>query len=848
MVNINYAIFGCLYSILVLSPTVTAEENSSTAVQLRASVAFSHDVANYYLDLIRGNASEEATAEVLTGIRDMARDRPSTQYIIPVFRNFPGYTACVVFGVLFIILVPIIGLFFCCLRCCHRCGGRVKLMDRRKDPCRRVTYTIFLALITTLQLVAIVFAFINYQLHYEAVVSRDVAVGCVPQLNFSAQQFDIAVEQIIVAAKNTSTINLDNQKAKFDAMVDDGLTAFQNDFVRNSSATEVLRLQQEFQSVVFRYAENQLPPTTWRDFIKQLRDLQTELQPHAPSLRASIAEALNTGCEVSKITACRELRTITLEQLEPNFTLEQFQSDDVNKLLNLLASSQTDVHDLDQFNNTIQSMKSDIKRELQPILDGAWRNLSDSPETRQDLVRSMEELAGDVHRSLSAFHSSLVEFTTVRDSPDGIKFREYAYYSGIALICLPVLIIFFYYLGLCFGTCGDRPYEEAGLCNRGVGANLLMAGIVLTFLTAFLMLFCTATFLPGGLVQTELCRYLTNRYPNGPRVIDDTVINIANFVQSSHPNQPRDLRLERFFKMRVAELLLTRCANQTLVDAAGDESIGWMVSNQSINTVLENLLNTFNSIDIISPLRNSAAGMQTTLSKLGSFEGFDFSTAINQLNQPLIRIPDFADYIRNLRSLNIADLKSLVDDLENKHQLLHLQLGLIKEIYLQLNSLGPLYFQLTSALQTFSQDLEQTVPNSIHARINDMRSLFLRELRLAVIASWREIPCTNLHTASVSAVDALCVTYLGPLNGFWASFGTCLLLSIVSLIFAVKLVSLYRKIEKYSPDYEEPDYISYHGFYMRPTNEVDVQRPRKRRGQKGNKNAPQSVSLLKSSE
>ncbi|VDN39753.1 unnamed protein product [Dibothriocephalus latus] len=94
------------------------------------------------------------------------------------------------------------------------------------------------------------------------------------------------------------------------------------------------------------------------------------------------------------------------------------------------------------------------------------------------------------------------------------------------------------------------------------------------------MLVCTATFLPGGLMQTEFCRYLTNRYPSGPRIIDDTVINIANFVQSSDPNQPHDLRLERLFKMRVAELLLTRCANQTLVDAAGDESIGWMVSNQ----------------------------------------------------------------------------------------------------------------------------------------------------------------------------------------------------------------------------------------------------------------------------
>ncbi|VDN44105.1 unnamed protein product [Dibothriocephalus latus] len=79
------------------------------------------------------------------------------------------------------------------------------------------------------------------------------------------------------------------------------------------------------------------------------------------------------------------------------------------------------------------------------------------------------------------------------------------------------------------------------------------------------------------------------------------------------------------------------------------DEVGW-----SINTVLENLLNTFNSIDLISPLRNSAGEMQTTLTKLASLEDFDFSTAINQLNQPLTGIPDFAEYIRNLRGLGIV--------------------------------------------------------------------------------------------------------------------------------------------------------------------------------------------------
>lgn len=85
-----------------------------------------------------------------------------------------------------------------------------------------------------------------------------------------------------------------------------------------------------------------------------------------------------------------------------------------------------------------------------------------------------------------------------------------------------------------------------------------------------------------------------------------------------------------------------------------------------------------------------------------------------------------------------------------------------------------------------------------------MRPLFLKELRLAVIASWRNIPCTRIHTAATDAVKAVCVTFLNPLNGLWFGLGLFLLLCIPVLIFSVKLVNLYRKTEKYSPDYEQP--------------------------------------------
>uniref|UniRef100_A0A5K3FKP6 Vesicular, overexpressed in cancer, prosurvival protein 1 n=1 Tax=Mesocestoides corti TaxID=53468 RepID=A0A5K3FKP6_MESCO len=74
----------------------------------------------------------------------------------------------------------------------------------------------------------------------------------------------------------------------------------------------------------------------------------------------------------------------------------------------------------------------------------------------------------------------------------------------------------------------------------------------------------------------------------------------------------------------------------------------------------------------------------------------------------------------------------------------------------------------------------------------------------------------------------VCVTLLNPLNGFWFGLGLCLVLFIPGIVFSVKLINLYRKTEKYSPDYEEPDYISYHGFYMRPASDDGETRSRRK--------------------
>ena len=53
----------------------------------------------------------------------------------------------------------------------------------------------------------------------------------------------------------------------------------------------------------------------------------------------------------------------------------------------------------------------------------------------------------------------------------GCVFR---YYVGIVLSCILLLLVAFFYLGLCFGACGETAGENGRLCSRSTGACLLL--------------------------------------------------------------------------------------------------------------------------------------------------------------------------------------------------------------------------------------------------------------------------------------------------------------------------------------------------------------------------------------
>jgi prominin 1 len=55
-------------------------------------------------------------------------------------------------GLLFALIVPVVGFCFCCCRCCGNCGGEMVQKTNSKDGCKRLVYGIALSIITLLML------------------------------------------------------------------------------------------------------------------------------------------------------------------------------------------------------------------------------------------------------------------------------------------------------------------------------------------------------------------------------------------------------------------------------------------------------------------------------------------------------------------------------------------------------------------------------------------------------------------------------------------------------------------------------------------------------------------------
>uniref|UniRef100_A0A183AP61 Prominin-2 n=1 Tax=Echinostoma caproni TaxID=27848 RepID=A0A183AP61_9TREM len=419
------------------------------------------------------------------------------------------------------------------------------------------------------------------------------------------------------------------------------------------------------------------------DFNNSLVRLTQEL----PSIRTELVETLDPNCPLDKHIKCVQLMQEAQKSLQVRYTLDQtvlsacedsgiclraggnlldpncvgcllkvqFQTVDLSTLIEQLERHRNDFQSLTDLNNTLQTLAGVIKKAIEKDLNRAWDDLVHSPETREKLARSFEGSLREIKRGLALVRERLEIHQDVQSSQIFIQIVEFQFYGGIALLCIPVLIFLLFYLGLCFGTCGHRPYEEAGVCNRGVGANLLLAGVGFVFLFSTILMFvCVVLFMAGGPLQTELCRYLTGHVPDGPRKLDDYLHESVQYMIEQVRREARlnqELAAEQnaqryttvdlstaelvrnITRARLTDAILTRCENEPFVDAISGGQFMWPALYEPIQSILQELIDSFKTVNLNKPLEDTIQSCSETLERIKFLDSVNFSRAINQVSK-----------------------------------------------------------------------------------------------------------------------------------------------------------------------------------------------------------------------
>ncbi|CAH8676424.1 unnamed protein product [Schistosoma haematobium] len=672
--------------------------------------------------------------------------------------------------------MPLVGIVFFCARCCGKCGGRVQFVDSKHDPCKRVVYTVCLVLIVTFQLAAVVLAFINHYLFHEALVSRDPRIGAFSQANLSLVEFEEALKDMVQMAKNTSSTDLSKQKERFMRIVDDSLVSFQEDFTKLSQANNVSDAISEFQTTARAFLPGSEAIAQISYFNHSLYEVISEL----PTIRQGLTDTLNTGCPIDKIIECRELMGLANDQLKIRVSPSMFQLDEAIFISNQIQRHLPDVDYLSEFNGTTNNLAVNVKLSISGDLDRAWNDLAHSPKTREKLASVFEHIMVNI--------STTLKFIRDRIS---LEINE----------------------------------EVNDHYLRGVGFMFLFSTI--------LMVSCMIPFLFGGTLQTEVCRYLTGRYPDGPRKMDQYVFqslkSIFLAVQGSLPNSSNSRTFDvdkneleairptlDIIRFNLSDAILTRCENEPFVEAISTGEFVSPILADAVDGILQGLIESFKKVDIESPFRRTIGSCLAAFERLKFLSAVNFKEAINQVNTPLTFIDNLGEFVSRLKALNMESLAPHIQTLVNGPVKLDATRGNIYTLFVRFNSLPDQMNFVINNLNRYNQTLSTSIQSSMNRGVNRFHLLLTKELQLAVIATWHDIPCQSLRLAAKRGVDSVCYTFLMPFNAFWTGLGFTLLLFIPAIIFAVKLAGLYRKTEKYSRDYEEPDYISYHGFYMRP--------------------------------
>ncbi|XP_072520287.1 prominin-1-A isoform X3 [Salminus brasiliensis] len=724
-----------------------------------------------------------------------------------------GFVVCTVLGLLFVVLLPLVGLLFCMCRCCDNCGGEMHQRQRKNADCQRGLLTTLLLTTTFVITAGVLCAYAaNQHLSSQLKTMRRLVNSNLRDLHTFANDTPTQIDYLIAqygTAKEQVLCDLDNVGVLLGGKIHDEL----GKEVR-PALDAVLNM-----AGVMRDTKEALENVSVT--LETLQEGTGKLQFNLSVVRAGLSSALNDpACaDAPSVTAdiCQNIRS-SLAQLEisANYSRLSNVTDQLTKVNEVLKTdlSLSVQKGLLAFNDTPTMVTDQTRNEadgVRDLLDGIGNNITSFSKLFpvQSSLNNFTVLISHTHSHIEDIYPEI----------DQVDF--YRWICCIALCCMVVLILAFNFLGLLCGILGfDRHASPTTRgCVSNTGGNLLMAGVGFSFLFSWVLMgVVTATFLVGGNLEKLVCEPFNSRQLF--KVLDTPhLVNPAwrNFIPGYLYNDPEmDLTVENLYSnckenrgiysalhldkvFNVSTLLNTSVYTKDvskkfesvridlrsiiLLDSEGKENLISFtetgIGEINFAAYLEELNKGVTRVDLLS-FANSLDAQADQLSR-GSLQT-SIKGHANTLRQiysnQVLSLQQSMKYVRARNTLNqsIRFLERTASDLSNK----------VSEVLAAIDAAQYLISQNASFIvNQETEKYKQTLIGYFKQYLDWIKTSL--EMEVATCK-----PLSNI----IDTADILACSFLmDSMNTFWFGLGCSTLFLLPSIILSVRLAKFYRRMD-----------------------------------------------------
>ncbi|XP_072109101.1 prominin-1-A isoform X4 [Mobula birostris] len=715
-----------------------------------------------------------------------------------------GFIVCAALGIVFVLLMPILGLCFCMCRCCDNCGGELHQRQKKNADCRRSCFATTLLLVTVLITAGTLCMFAanqnltNQIKEVKKLVNSNfqdlhTLLNQAPiQINYITQQYDTTKNRAFSDLNNIGSVLGGKVKARFAKDVIPALDASFN------MARDIKDSKEALENVIISK--------------RTLGEATSNLHVSLTDVQTSLNNTLNdAACKVpGTVDHCNAIRD-SLDTLSINADFNQLQDVDpeLARINNVLK---TNFEDLIQKGHTSFNKTPEvIQNETKAVSSDVKKVLNDVGEMVLDFSKkpAIDDVINTSTGYLNQGQRYFLEYLPYLE-----KYDFYRWLGGIALCCSVVLILTFNYLGLLCGSCGFDKHASPTTrgCVSNTGGTLLLAGVGVSFIFSWLlMLVVVVTFFTGGNVERLACQSFK----------DNSLFKLLDTPYLLN-SQWKNFLSGFLFSERNANLtfqsVYSKCRRNEGVYSAFQLQNVFNIDDVNFNAYTANLTDKFANVDVnlssIVILDEEAKNGLLDFSDTG-IDRINFTAYLNEIKKNVTKVDLWmfakdlevkanalpAGALANALRGHANDIREIytqqVVPLEGALSTLNQSIGTLQIIATGLKvKVDSIIAAVESAQYLIHHNGTEIVKQEIYHFIKTLIGYFTEYLDWAKDVLNNEVAICKPVANVVDAVDMiLCGFIVDSVNGFWFSLGCCTIFLIPSIISAVKLAKFYRRMD-----------------------------------------------------